>query len=435
MKTKYLKMSIAIVLSIFGISLVCNVRNLYIEQTRHVKAAEYATVYSIPTPTVTPTATPLKDSIKITYTGGTYKLSERKSNPTHIVPKIDETQIRQIMIHSFGIEGGDNPTEQDPKKVTEKPAKHMHKVKKPSYPDIGICIAKKVVNIRKNPLESSNVLGKLSRNCAAAVLNRKNGWYYIKSGNVKGFVKTGYINTHVSDRELLDRYGKIYLKVITRGAAVREKKNVNSDRLAALYKNDTCSVIAMQGNWLKVKVANKNLFGYVKKQYANLIVDFKDAISMQEVQDQINRKQIESICTTTNITYRKAMPYNANDLKLLACLVHAEAGGQTYEGKLAVANIVVNRILSSKYSGSMKGVIYQPGQFSVVRNGSLARLLRNFCLFSSGSYLSSMKAAKAALKGMNNMGSRLYFHAYKVAIQKGYQSKPNCVKVDDQLYW
>ena len=54
--------------------------------------------------------------------------------------------------------------------------------------------------------------------------------------------------------------------------------------------------------------------------------------------------------------------YNVSydDAYLLACLVYAEAGSEPYEGKLATANIVLNRLNSGKYGNTISDVINAP---------------------------------------------------------------------------
>src|SRR5690606_8918568 len=59
------------------------------------------------------------------------------------------------------------------------------------------------------------------------------------------------------------------------------------------------------------------------------------------------------------------------DLYLLAQIIHAEAKGEPYEGKLAVGNVIHNRVKSEQFPNSIKGVIFQKGQFQPVRNGSI----------------------------------------------------------------
>lgn len=56
--------------------------------------------------------------------------------------------------------------------------------------------------------------------------------------------------------------------------------------------------------------------------------------------------------------------YNSNDVQLLAGLIQTEAGGESFEGKVAVGEVVMNRVRSSSFPSTVAGVIYQPGQFA-----------------------------------------------------------------------
>lgn len=56
---------------------------------------------------------------------------------------------------------------------------------------------------------------------------------------------------------------------------------------------------------------------------------------------------------------------------LLAQLVEAEAGNQSFEGRVAVANVVLNRVASGKFPNSIEAVIYQSGQFSPITDGAI----------------------------------------------------------------
>ena len=88
---------------------------------------------------------------------------------------------------------------------------------------------------------------------------------------------------------------------------------------------------------------------------------------------------------------------------MLACIVSCEAGGESYEAKLAVANVVLNRVRSGAYPSSISGVVYQPFQFTPASNGSLAKKIAN------GPDAGSKKAAAAALAGTNNVPGYLFF--------------------------
>lgn len=62
---------------------------------------------------------------------------------------------------------------------------------------------------------------------------------------------------------------------------------------------------------------------------------------------------------------------SAYEKDLLARLVEAEAKGESYAGKVAVATVVLNRVQSDLFPDSIYGVIYQDGQFTPVSNGAI----------------------------------------------------------------
>ena len=56
---------------------------------------------------------------------------------------------------------------------------------------------------------------------------------------------------------------------------------------------------------------------------------------------------------------------------LLARLVHGEARGEPYTGKVAVAAVVLNRVRSAAFPNTISGVIFQTGAFDCVYDGQL----------------------------------------------------------------
>ena len=60
-----------------------------------------------------------------------------------------------------------------------------------------------------------------------------------------------------------------------------------------------------------------------------------------------------------------------SDVDLLNRLVESEAGSEPYDGKIAVVNVVINRIKSDEYPNTINDVIYQPNQFEVVSLGTI----------------------------------------------------------------
>lgn len=95
---------------------------------------------------------------------------------------------------------------------------------------------------------------------------------------------------------------------------------------------------------------------------------------------------------------------STDDVSLLAALIYCEAGNQSREGKVAVGAVVMNRIASSSYPGSIREVIYQSGQFSPAISGWLDQVI------ASGAPSDCYEAAQAALNGENPVPGALYFN-------------------------
>lgn len=92
------------------------------------------------------------------------------------------------------------------------------------------------------------------------------------------------------------------------------------------------------------------------------------------------------------------------DRYLLANLIYCEAGGEPYEGQLAVGSVVINRVLSRNYPDSVVGVIYQNKQFSPVASGRL-----ELALAANKATTNCYRAADEAMSGVTNVGNCVYF--------------------------
>lgn len=91
----------------------------------------------------------------------------------------------------------------------------------------------------------------------------------------------------------------------------------------------------------------------------------KEAI-WQELNNKSKKlEQFEAILSSSVIKI------TLEELDLFFRLVEAEAGNESMRGKIAVANVVINRVRDSRYPDTVKGVIYQPHQFEPVINGHI----------------------------------------------------------------
>lgn len=306
--------------------------------------------------------------------------------------------------------------------------------------DIAISTATSYVNIREDASTDSKILGKLYKDNAAHILKTKGDWLYIESGNVKGYVKAEYVKSGLTQEELA-QYGTLTATVDTDGLNVREKNSTDSKRVDVVYRGEEYPVLKQKGDWVKLDIKDDNVKGFVKSEFVVVAMSFSEAISIEE-ENALKKAseaakleaQLKANASEIVTVYGSSTNYSADELKLLACLVMAEAGNQTYEGKLAVANIVLNRVKSSKFANSISGVIYQKGQFSVASSGSLKKQLNLYSSYSTNSQKLAIQAAKDALSGVNNIGKRLYFNRYSSTVAKKH-SHEGGVKIDDQFFW
>lgn len=101
-------------------------------------------------------------------------------------------------------------------------------------------------------------------------------------------------------------------------------------------------------------------------------------------------------------TSMMASSYSEEDLYWLSRIVHAESSGESFEGKLAVANVVINRKNSNSFPNTIKGVVFDDLggiQFTPVSNGTIYNTPNK----------ESVQAATDALEGSNNIGDALFF--------------------------
>lgn len=104
-------------------------------------------------------------------------------------------------------------------------------------------------------------------------------------------------------------------------------------------------------------------------------------------------------------TTRPGVSATADDVELLAALIECEAGSTNYAGMLAVGAVVVNRMKSPYYPNTLRGVVFQSGQFPPALNGKVDRILQR------GVRASCRQAAQDALNGKNNIGNCLSFRS------------------------
>lgn len=116
-------------------------------------------------------------------------------------------------------------------------------------------------------------------------------------------------------------------------------------------------------------------------------------------------------------------PYTKDELRLMSAIIFCEAGAESYNGKVAVGIVIMNRVQSNLFPGTVSQVVYQKGQFTPARSGALSKALRLYDQgkFTQKNHVDSIKAAREALEGRTtltlngretDMSSYLFFSVY-----------------------
>ena len=115
---------------------------------------------------------------------------------------------------------------------------------------------------------------------------------------------------------------------------------------------------------------------------------------------------------------------SSSDLYLLAKCVHAEARGESYQGQVAVAAVILNRVKSPDFPNTIAGVIYQPWAFTAVHDGQI-NLEPNQTAYN---------AARDAMNGWDPTYGSLYYYNPATATSKWIYSRQTVVKIGKHVF-
>lgn len=207
------------------------------------------------------------------------------------------------------------------------------------------------------------------------------------------------------DRKMLDEY-EATRKLIEEEEARLQQEKIELDNLfvaAEAEKSKVAGLISQTSNSI-------SKYGDLISQAEEDARAYEAEMKKKEEDIEYLRKKIAEEMALSQAAANAAwrdiseVTFADGDRKLLASIIYCEAGGEPYEGQLAVGAVVINRVLSSKYPDTVLGVIYQKSQFSPVASGRLELVLA-----SGKATQRCYEAADAAMSGVTNVGNCLYF--------------------------
>jgi N-acetylmuramoyl-L-alanine amidase len=118
------------------------------------------------------------------------------------------------------------------------------------------------------------------------------------------------------------------------------------------------------------------------------------------------------------------MGLSENDLRIMANAVYGESRGEPFEGQVAVAAVILNRVKSPSFPNTPSGVIFQPGAFTAVADGQIWLTPNE----------TAQKAVRQALNGWDPSGGCLYYFNPKTATSKWIWSRPQVKTIGQHIF-
>ncbi|WP_077621711.1 spore cortex-lytic enzyme [Sediminibacillus massiliensis] len=116
--------------------------------------------------------------------------------------------------------------------------------------------------------------------------------------------------------------------------------------------------------------------------------------------------------------------FSQNDIRLMANAVHGEARGESYEGKVAVAAVILNRVESPTFPNTVSGVIFEPRAFTAVADGQIWLTPDD----------SAEEAVLDAINGWDPTGEAIYYFNPDTATSGWIWSRPQIKRIGKHIF-
>ena len=285
------------------------------------------------------------------------------------------------------------------------------------------------LNVRKEPDEEAEKIGYLYADCGGTILERKDGWTKLESGGLIGWAKDEYLLFDEEAVQEARQVGRTMATVTGDTLRIRKEPDPDAGVYALAARGESFEVVGeselefsdgihLSEDWAAIDY--EGCTGYISSDFISVDFEVDSGETLQEIaaREAAQTKAITASAETAKGGRTKAdtpagetkketagvVPAGVSDAQLLAALIQCEAGGESYEGQLAVGAVVINRVRSGSYPSTISGVIYASGQFGPAGTGKVASLL------SSGTIKNScLQAANEAINGITNVGNATHF--------------------------
>lgn len=303
--------------------------------------------------------------------------------------------------------------------ATAPPDERMAEEDEEDEPESSLVMADVVnsLNVRAEADEEAEKVGLMYADCGGEILERKEGWTKIKSGNLVGWASNDYLLFGDEALELAESVGRTIATVNTDALRVRKEPSEEAGIWGLVKKDDTLEAVVEETTDEWVAIEFEGDLGYISAEYVSTEFLVDSGETYEEIKERERKEQEEKAKLIANLG---AVAVGTTDDVLLAALVQCEAGNQCYEGQLAVAAVVMNRVRSGAYPNTIGGVIYASGQFAPAGSGKVQQRVE------LGVSESCLRAAQEAIAGATNVGTATHFR--RAGSHEGFV-------IQDHVFW
>ena len=150
------------------------------------------------------------------------------------------------------------------------------------YTNLGIAeVESGNLNVREAPSVSGKLVGKMPKGAACEILDLTDGWYYITSGEVEGYVSAEYVLTGPEAVLKAEELVKTVATVTTDGVNVREGAGLDSAVITQVPKGEALEYVETLEGWVKVSL--DGVEAYISDQYVVIEDKLETAITMSQL--------------------------------------------------------------------------------------------------------------------------------------------------------
>lgn len=234
---------------------------------------------------------------------------------------------------------------------------------------------------------------------------------FLSSGSISDiFAQMEYISSVMEyDRQQMDSYmenlaaterQKVELEEqMTNLEALKSEQQVQIANLDTMMDEANANIAAHQEQIADAEAIAQAIEDEIEAQ-RNTVEKLREEEERRKREEELKRQQAANGITPEKIPYQEL----DGDIKKLAAIIWCEARGESYEGQLAVATVVMNRVESPRFPNTIEEVIAQKGQFSPYRSGKYA-----IALSLPTMQQSCIDAATEVIKNGTRLGDWLFF--------------------------